>query len=388
MPFTTSTLPVWNNTGAAPTTTKQTEGWKATEHPPASIFNWFFNRTFKALEELQQNAIHKDQKGVNNGVASLDATGDVPIGQADNILNWVKGFGIGDVAKVVTGDINVLDATGVYQGTGLTNAPNSSSSNFLIFNMKYSSTNKAQLAFRVLSNEFYYRTMGNGVWSGWSALETTMGAQTKADGARDEAIQWAKDRGLANAVAISSGTNFNNLIDAGLYALTSGIAVNAPIGGAGFIEVLNSANNALPVQRFHLIYSNRMWIRSRSGPNIDSVWNPWNEVTTDAAQTWLIGTLQNGWVSGYGGDAVRYAKNGNILHIDGTVTGGTVGQPIFTLPAGYRPTEQKIFLGPTLGANSTTSSFNRVVVEPDGRVMVALTNTAYAVVIDCVVPLF
>jgi hypothetical protein len=76
MPF-LNDLPEWNSVGTEPTQTKKDEGWQITEKPPAPYFNWFFNRTFQSLQDIINNAIHKEQKGVANGVAQLNAEGKV-----------------------------------------------------------------------------------------------------------------------------------------------------------------------------------------------------------------------------------------------------------------------------------------------------------------------
>jgi predicted DNA repair protein MutK len=76
MPF-LNDLPEWNSVGTEPTQTKKDEGWKIQEKPPAPYFNWFFNRTFQSLQDIINNAIHKEQKGVANGVAQLNAEGKV-----------------------------------------------------------------------------------------------------------------------------------------------------------------------------------------------------------------------------------------------------------------------------------------------------------------------
>jgi hypothetical protein len=80
LPF-NSNLPEWNNTGVEPIQTKKDEGWKVTEKPPAPYFNWFFNRTFQSLQDIINNAIHKEEKGIANGVATLGADGKVPASQ-------------------------------------------------------------------------------------------------------------------------------------------------------------------------------------------------------------------------------------------------------------------------------------------------------------------
>lgn len=53
-------LPEWNAAGVKPTQTKLDSGWTVAEKPPADWFNWQQFTTYKAIQELQQGAIHKD----------------------------------------------------------------------------------------------------------------------------------------------------------------------------------------------------------------------------------------------------------------------------------------------------------------------------------------
>lgn len=53
-------LPVWNALGEEPPLSKVDAGWKINERPPAEYMNYLHNRTYKAIEELQNNAVHKD----------------------------------------------------------------------------------------------------------------------------------------------------------------------------------------------------------------------------------------------------------------------------------------------------------------------------------------
>jgi hypothetical protein len=55
--------------------------------------------------------------------------------------------------------------------------------------------------------------------------------------------------------------------------------------------------------------------------------------------SWTAPTLTNSWVDyGSGLSTTGYYKDkNNIVHLRGVVKSGTVGQPIFTLPVGFRP---------------------------------------------------
>ena len=54
-------LPQWEKEGIQPPEDRRTTvGWEVQDKPPASWFNWFFNRVYKVLQELQGNAVHEE----------------------------------------------------------------------------------------------------------------------------------------------------------------------------------------------------------------------------------------------------------------------------------------------------------------------------------------
>jgi tetrahydromethanopterin S-methyltransferase subunit B len=68
-------------------------------------------------------------------------------------------------------------------------------------------------------------------------------------------------------------------------------------------------------------------------------------VTIDSGESWIAPTLLNSWVN-YGGVyavAGYYKDPIGLVHIKGLVKDGTTGTAIFSLPAGYRPSEQLMF---------------------------------------------
>ncbi|MEK4883489.1 hypothetical protein NST81_01990 [Bacillus sp. FSL W8-0223] len=77
MPFDQNQLPTWNKEGVEPPQSLKDEGWQPSQKPPADYFNWFFNKTFKALQSLFSSAQHKEEKGQPNGYAALNADGKV-----------------------------------------------------------------------------------------------------------------------------------------------------------------------------------------------------------------------------------------------------------------------------------------------------------------------
>lgn len=77
MPF-NKPLPEWKNPGVKPNQGLIDAGWKPDDKPPADVHNWWMNTSYVALEQLQNEAINKDQIGVANGVAPLGDDGKVP----------------------------------------------------------------------------------------------------------------------------------------------------------------------------------------------------------------------------------------------------------------------------------------------------------------------
>ncbi|MCE5168960.1 hypothetical protein LQV63_06515 [Paenibacillus profundus] len=53
-------LPEWKKQGIRPPESKITEGYNVMDKPPAAWMNWHMNTTYEALEELQNNAVSKE----------------------------------------------------------------------------------------------------------------------------------------------------------------------------------------------------------------------------------------------------------------------------------------------------------------------------------------
>lgn len=62
------------------------------------------------------------------------------------------------------------------------------------------------------------------------------------------------------------------------------------------------------------------------------------------APTWIAPTLTNGWVNLLAGTTpAGYYIRGGVVHLRGTIAGGTAAVAAFTLPAGYRPALTHLF---------------------------------------------
>lgn len=106
MPF-EKDLPEWKAQGVKPPQNKIDTGWKVDEAPPSEWFNWIQYTTFKILEEMKMNAIHKEEKGAANGLATLDANSKIPTSSIPSLPY------IASTEKNAANGIAPLDANGL-----------------------------------------------------------------------------------------------------------------------------------------------------------------------------------------------------------------------------------------------------------------------------------
>jgi hypothetical protein len=98
-------------------------------------------------------------------------------------------------------------------------------------------------------------------------------------------------------------------------------------------------------------------------------------VKIETQQAWQAATFQNSWVNFDGAatdaDGGYYKDSLGRVWIKGRVKNGTLGLAVFTLPAGYRPSENHYFA--TVFAGNT---HGLILVQTDGAVIVnGATNT-------------
>jgi hypothetical protein len=89
-------------------------------------------------------------------------------------------------------------------------------------------------------------------------------------------------------------------------------------------------------------------------------------VTSSTDSGWIAPTLEHSW--GHGAAEVGYRLQGNIVRLRGRLTGGASGTIAFTLPAGYRPSQQTYM--PLIAGGANTGY---AVIEPAGTVAVGFT---------------
>ena len=93
----------------------------------------------------------------------------------------------------------------------------------------------------------------------------------------------------------------------------------------------------------------------------------------DAAQeAWITPTLLNSWEAFDASRTAQYRKETTgVVRLKGMVKSGTIGQAIFTLPVGYRP---------SVSTNISTTSLNlfgAINIGIDGLVTPAVGNNAW-----------
>ena len=89
-----------------------------------------------------------------------------------------------------------------------------------------------------------------------------------------------------------------------------------------------------------------------------------NEKANKVQEAWITPTLLNGWVAFDANRVPKYMKDEfGFVHFQGMVKSGTIGQSIFSLPAGYRPG------GTRFMAITSNNSFGQLFVDTYGVVL-------------------
>lgn len=94
---------------------------------------------------------------------------------------------------------------------------------------------------------------------------------------------------------------------------------------------------------------------------------------TQYGPTWIAPTLLNSWQVFDAGHTPGYYKDMfGYVHIRGTVRLGTLGQPIFTLPAGYRPA---MIIETIAMCNTGSDTYSHMTVLQNGNVQASAGST-------------
>lgn len=134
----------WANEGAEPSSTLRKEGFKGGDKPPASVFNYFFNRISGITNQLQ--AEHDKLK---------------------------------KAVEITTGDLNNYVDVGIFtysasNSASITNTPEQAQSTMLVLPRLTAddTANRVQLVL-TQTNHLYMRHKAEGTWAGWTRLRNS-----------------------------------------------------------------------------------------------------------------------------------------------------------------------------------------------------------------------
>lgn len=300
-------------------------------------------------------------------------------------IDWAKGFGLGSSDLRYATDLDNETESGLVQATSATlNAP--TASNYVVAIEARAAGRVVQRAVLLDSSPVlrHYERIRHGTgWSPWVEMETTAGAQTKANTAEANAKAYAQ-----NAVVTTGSTSDPNTTTESLIVSNH---ANTPLPGSStyvYITTLfysTKTGNRAQIATSYSSTTPRMWIRLCFQGN----WRAWEEVVTSAAPVWQTPVLQNGWAAGFSDRPPRYAVVGNMLYLKGTLKGSNFGDsyPAFHLPAGYRPSEYRSTSVATLGSGASANVANRLGVTPAGGIIIAWSQGVEAISIDAAIPL-
>lgn len=167
---------------------------------------------------------------------------------------------------------------------------------------------------------------------------------------------------------LGDNENLNNYTKTGFYTQGSNAqasnGTNYPRPYAGVLEVHASTDGAMIWQKYHIYgWENNIWIRTYYA----GTWNPWRASVYAydlSHESYVKPTFQNGWKSYGGSYDARFTKDSmRIVHLEGLVTGGTMGKTIFNLPVGYRPKQ-----GFQQAVANNFNGYGQIVIYPGGDV--------------------
>lgn len=97
-----------------------------------------------------------------------------------------------------------------------------------------------------------------------------------------------------------------------------------------------------------------------------------NEIYLKGDAAWIAPTFLNAWVN-FGGVTLvaGYRKIADVVYLRGTIKSGTIAAAAFTLPVGYRPHIQQIFI------SDANNLIGRVTVAPNGSVIPQIGSNVY-----------
>jgi|GEM_PF-5326480 hypothetical protein len=169
---------------------------------------------------------------------------------------------------------------------------------------------------------------------------------------------------------LGNAVNLNSYTSTGFYTQGSNAqaasGTNYPRPYAGVLEVHASTDGAMIWQKYHVYgWENTIWVRTYYAGE----WSRWRESVyaydLGYQESYWKPTYQNGWRS-YGSPYdVRVTKDDmRMVHLEGLITGGTMGKTMFNLPVGYRPKQ-----GFQQAVANNFNGYGQIVIYPGGDVV-------------------
>lgn len=321
-----------------------------------------------------------------------DGVTDTDFNRIEGNIAHIGGSGIGASATtaVTVTDANALDTTGFYVtnsdwiGSPMAGINGGNQGN--LEHIQWSNPAYATQIHTQINNSLArrYRHKDNGAWTAWVTIETTAGAQAKANAVNTTQV---------NYIPINSKTNASLLA-----TFLDGVTVmQATSSTGGFPSIYGTLTTHKAVGYGYQTFTTgstgaQTWKRAFD-PN-NTIWLQWNEIETVAGSqakataavkpVWTAISMLNGWTVQR---SAGYAVIGNLLMLRGQIS-GTRGVVCGRVPSQYTPQfGAKVMVG-TQG----TTGFSFLVVNPNGDLVIdqLLSNNDAAVggyYIDVAVPI-
>lgn len=317
MPF-VKQLPHWGAPGIEPPLSLRQNGWKAGVKPPDDYFNYLQNRTYEALKELQENAVHKDDAG--SGVTNLGFRGLLAdpngIGGPANIDKYPEGLSAlytdspdWAVFLNMTDFVSALEFLFVETNKTIQDGKVNATQQIT----RYKKESNAMPVKLISQYKRVWYSDAN--YTGWSNAEkvvfqtefathlaeiatlekaghvqlsnsitgtskTKAGTELAVKDAKEAAINFAKGFGLGAVSKVVTSVDLNNLTTENGFYYVTGTSLNRPITGNGYL-VVQSYTNGYAFQTYVSI-SGSVYTRALN----NGIWTAWSEQeTTTGAQT-------------------------------------------------------------------------------------------------------
>ena len=123
--------------------------------------------------------------------------------------------------------------------------------------------------------------------------------------------------------------------------------------------------------RYLTVDANGIWVKTDKGGS----WKSYNLEETAQDSGWAMATVASGYTA-QPNYPPKARKVGNLVYLSGGINGSGIkantSQYVLTLPAGYRPIGNSIYV---VGGSSSGAACPLFVIQPDGRVSMRTTNT-------------